>query len=85
LTVAPEPSDCVYVARIVDKSEGGLPFHQAFASYHLNPKRKFFHIETDQAIALLRLMAIENVIPQEVPKPALQDKAGEHLFLAPGA
>lgn len=38
--------------------------HTAFAPYRINPKREFFEIEADQAVAILRLLAIEDVTPQ---------------------
>ncbi len=58
-----KPFECAYAARVADETEVQRAFHQAFGPYRLNPKREFFQIEPDQAIALLRLMAVEDVTP----------------------
>jgi hypothetical protein len=62
-TGVPVPFECVYAARVADESKVEQAFHQAFGPYRLNPKREFFEIEPEQAIALLRLMADEDVTP----------------------
>lgn len=38
-------------------------FQLAFGPYRVNPKREFFSIEPEQVIALLQLMAVEDVTP----------------------
>ena len=68
-TGVPVPFECAYAARVADETEVERAFHQAFGPYRINPKREFFQIEPEQAIALLRLMAIEDVTP------ALQEEA----------
>ena len=45
----------------VDKTEKA--FHTAFSPNRVNPKREFFNIDPEQAIAVLELMAIEDVTP----------------------
>ena len=62
-TGVPVSFECVFAARVADESEFERAFHQAFGPYRLNPKRELFEIEPDQAIALLRLMAVEDVTP----------------------
>ena len=62
-TGVPVPFECAYAARVADESEVERAFHQAFGPYRINPKREFFEIEPEQAIALLRLMADEDVTP----------------------
>ncbi|MFC1882256.1 GIY-YIG nuclease family protein [Thermodesulfobacteriota bacterium] len=62
-TGVPVPFECAYAGRVVDEAEVERAFHQAFGPYRINPKREFFEIEPDQAIALLRLMAVEDVTP----------------------
>jgi len=62
-TGVPVPFECAYAARVADEAEVERAFHQAFGPYRINPKREFFEIEPDQAIALLRLMAVEDVTP----------------------
>ena len=63
-TGVPLPFECVYAAKVADEIKVEQAFHQAFAPNRINPKREFFEIEPDQAIALLRLMVIEDVTPQ---------------------
>lgn len=62
-TGVPVPFECAYAARVADETQVERAFHQAFGPYRINTKREFFEIEPDQAIALLRLMAIEDVTP----------------------
>lgn len=62
-TGVPVPFDCAYAARVADEAAVERAFHQAFGPYRLNPNREFFQIEADQAIALLKLMAVEDVTP----------------------
>lgn len=62
-TGVPVPFDCAYAARVKDETAVERAFHQAFGPYRLNTKREFFMIEADQAITLLKLMAVEDVTP----------------------
>ena len=62
-TGVPLPFECSYAARVGDENKVEKAFHQAFGPYRINPKREFFSIEPEQAIALLELMAVEDVTP----------------------
>lgn len=62
-TGVPFPFECAYAARVNDEGVVERAFHQAFGPYRVNAKREFFEIEPEQAIALLRLMAVEDVTP----------------------
>ena len=62
-TGVPLPFECAYAARVADEGSVERAFHLAFGPYRVNPKREFFSIEPEQAIALLRLMEIEDVTP----------------------
>ncbi len=62
-TGVPLPFECAYAARVSDEGKVERAFHQAFGPYRVNPKREFFEIEPAQAIALLELMALEDVTP----------------------
>ena len=68
-TGVPVPFECAFAARVTDEAKVESAFHRAFGPYRLNPKREFFQIEPEQAIALLELMADEDVTP------ALQQEA----------
>lgn len=68
-TGVPVPFECAYAAKVADQTTVEKAFHLAFAPYRINAKREFFDIEPDQAIAILRLVAIEDVTP------AIQEEA----------
>ena len=62
-----------------DEVEVEKAFHDAFGPYRINPRREFFEIESSQAIALLRLVAIEDVTPdvqKEAEKIDAESQAG---------
>ena len=78
-TGVPVPFDCVYAARVADAKEVEEAFHDAFGPYRINPKREFFEIESFQAIALLRLVATDDVTPEiqnEAAKVDVESLAG---------
>ena len=62
-TGVPLPFECAYAAWVGDETQVERAFHQAFGPYRVNPKREFFNIEPEQAIALLELMAQEDLTP----------------------
>jgi hypothetical protein len=63
-TGVPLPFECAYAAKVKNETQVEQAFHKAFAPNRINAKREFFEIEAEQAIALLSLMAVENVTPQ---------------------
>ena len=65
-TGVPVPFECAYAAKVANMEAVERAFHQAFGPYRINAKREFFQIERDQAIALLKLMAVEDVTPSIV-------------------
>ena len=68
-TGVPLPFECEYAAKVKDVDKTEKAFHTAFEPSRVNPRREFFHINPEQAIAVLELMAIEDVTP------AIQNKA----------
>lgn len=68
-TGVPLPFECAYAAKVPDMGKWEKAFHTAFGPYRVNPNREFFSINPDQAVALLELMAAEDVTP-EVQKVA---------------
>ncbi len=62
-TGVPVPFECAFAGRVADETKTEKAFHLAFGPYRLNPKREFFQIEPEQAIALLELMITEDVTP----------------------
>jgi hypothetical protein len=62
-TGVPVPFECAYAGRVEDEAKVEKAFHLAFGPYRLNPRREFFQIEPEQAIALLEIMVVEDVTP----------------------
>ncbi len=62
-TGVPVPFECAYAGKVEDESKVERAFHEAFGPYRINPKREFFMIEPEQAIALLSLLTSEDVTP----------------------
>ena len=63
-TGVPVPFECAFAGRVNNEGKVEKAFHRAFGPYRINPKREFFEIEAEQAIALLELMVDEDVTPQ---------------------
>jgi T5orf172 domain len=63
-TGVPLPFECVYAAKVnkYDKVEKAL--HTAFGPDRVNPRREFFEIDAAQAIAIIKLMEVEDVTPR---------------------
>ena len=76
-TSVPVPFDCVYAARVTDEEEVERAIHDAFGPDRINPKREFFEIESFQAIAVLRLVATDDVTP-EIQKEAAKVDVESH-------
>ena len=55
------PFECEFAGTVKDADQVERRFHRAFAPYRHNPKREFFEIDPDQAIALLELLIDEDV------------------------
>ncbi|PZD75303.1 hypothetical protein C1752_00015 [Acaryochloris thomasi RCC1774] len=60
-TGVPVPFDIEYACRVPNPTEVEAALHTAFAPQRINPRREFFEIEPDQAIAILRLLNVEDV------------------------
>jgi hypothetical protein len=53
----------LYAAKVANIDDVEKAFHTAFGPNRLNPRREFFEIESGQAIAILKLLELENVSP----------------------
>lgn len=63
-TGVPLPFECVYAARVYNFEKVEKALHIAFGPDRVNPKREFFEIEASQAIAIIKLMELEDVTPK---------------------
>ncbi|ARN79971.1 GIY-YIG nuclease family protein [Methylocystis bryophila] len=56
----PFPFKLEFACRVPNAEEVEQALHRAFAPNRVNPRREFFSIEPDQAIAILRLLHVED-------------------------
>ena len=59
----PVPFECVLAMRVDDPSSVELALHTAFGPQRVNPRREFFKIDPEQAVAILRIIGSEDVTP----------------------
>ena len=60
-TGVPVPFDIEYACRVSNPVEVETALHRAFGPQRINPRREFFEIDPDQAIAILRLLNVEDI------------------------
>jgi uncharacterized protein YfbU (UPF0304 family) len=63
-TGIPLPFECIYAAKVHNYEKVEKALHTAFGPDRVNPRREFFEIEAAQAIAIIKLMEIEDVTPK---------------------
>lgn len=63
-TGVPLPFECVYAVEVEDCSKVETALHIAFGPARVNPKREFFDIDPEQAIAILKLLGKAEVTPK---------------------
>ena len=59
----PVPFECVLAMRVDDPSSVERALHTAFGPQRVNPRREFFKIDSEQAVAILRIIGSEDVTP----------------------
>lgn len=59
-TGVPVPFELKYACRVPNSDEVECALHVAFGPQRINLKREFFRIEPDQAIAILKLLHVED-------------------------
>ena len=83
-TGVPLPFSCVYAAEVEDCTKAEKALHIAFGPYQINPKREFFQIDPEQAIAILKLLEKKNV-SQEVNNDLNSDVSDAEMKSAKNA
>lgn len=63
-TGIPVPFECVFAIEVTDCSKVESALHIAFGPSRINPNREFFKIDSEQAIAILKLLGQKDVTPQ---------------------
>lgn len=59
-TGVPFPFELAFACKVPNADEVEKALHRAFAPNRANPKREFFNIEAEQAIAILKLLHVED-------------------------
>lgn len=59
-TGVPVPFELKFACRVPNSDEVESALHLAFSPQRINPKREFFRIEPEQAIAILKLLHVED-------------------------
>jgi hypothetical protein len=83
-TGVPLPFECVYAAKVSNYEKVEKALHIAFGPDRLNPNREFFEIEASQAIAIIKLMELENVSPQVASEKEVVDEIDRDAGVAFG-
>lgn len=82
-TGVPFPFKLEFACRVQNADEVERALHRAFAPNRVNPKREFFSIEADQAIAILKLLHVEDAtkeldaVPTQIAEQEIE--AGAHF------
>lgn len=82
-TGVPVPFKLEYACKVSDAAKVEEALHTAFDPYRMNPKREFFEIAAEQAIAILELLNMEEATQEVESQPTGIDvdsiNAGEKL------
>jgi len=70
-TGVPFPFELQFACRVYNAAEVEKALHKAFYPNRINPKREFFKIDADQAIAILKLLHVEDVTTEIEAEPSL--------------
>ncbi len=69
-TGVPVPFELQFACRVTNPDEVERALHTAFGPQRVNPKREFFRIEPDQAMAILRLLHLEDATSAVEAQPS---------------
>lgn len=72
-TGVPVPFTLEFACRVPNAAEVEKALHIAFGPNRVNPRREFFRIEPEQAIAILRLLHVEDATAEIARQPVETD------------
>lgn len=72
----PFPFKLEFACKVPNPEEVERALHQAFSPNRINPRREFFSIESSQAIAILKLLHVEDATEEVAPAAAAADVEG---------
>lgn len=73
-TGVPVPFELNYACKVQNAEEVEKALHIAFSPHRINPKREFFKIEPEQAIAILKLLHTEDATAEIEQQPTTLDQ-----------
>ena len=73
-TGVPVPFELKYACKVQNAEEVEKALHAAFSPNRINPKREFFSIEPEQAIAILKLLHTEDATVEIEQQPTTLDQ-----------
>ena len=73
-TGVPVPFTIEFVCKVPNSEDVESAFHIAFAPNRINPKREFFRMEAQQAIAILKLLHTEDATLEVTQQPGTVDQ-----------
>ena len=73
-TGVPVPFELNFACKVQNAEEVERALHLAFAPHRINPKREFFKIDPDQAIAILKLLHTEDATAEVESQPSPLDQ-----------
>ncbi len=59
----PVPFECFFACEVQDSVKVERALHDAFGDHRINPKREFFRLNPDRAVAILELVALKDAAP----------------------
>lgn len=59
----PVPFECFFACEVLDSVKVERALHDAFGDHLINPKREFFRLNPDRAVAILELVALKDAAP----------------------
>lgn len=63
-TGVPFPFECAFACQVKNATEVEKALHTAFKKNRVNPNREFFEIDAEQAIAILKLLRVDDITTQ---------------------
>ena len=77
-TGVPVPFELVFACRVQDSARVEQALHTAFAPQRVNARREFFRIEPEQALAILRLLHVEDAtaVVEQQPSSISEQEQG---------
>jgi hypothetical protein len=68
-TGVPFPFELAFACKVPNADEVEKALHRAFAPYRANPKREFFNIDPEQAIAIFKLLHVQDATAEIARQP----------------